>query len=66
MHAYRTIDVFTINVKYELMFRRAVGFSLRPAPYDKAQASDVMCKRAAHPGSGVIKKERMSCLHAET
>ena len=45
-------------------------FSLTPARYEKAQASDVICnraagvfikkagiKRAAHPGSGLIQKE---------
>ena len=28
----------------------ASGLRLTPAPYEKAQASDVICKRAAHPG----------------
>ena len=32
-------------------------FSLTPAPYEKAQASDVICKRAAHSGSGLDEKE---------
>ena len=32
------------------------GSSLTPAPYEKAQASDVICKRAARPSSGLNKK----------
>ena len=29
---------------------------LTPAPYEKAQASDVICERAAHPGSELDQK----------
>ena len=39
------------------LFEVAQGSSLIPAPYDKAQASYVICKRAAHPGSGLNQKE---------
>ena len=31
------------------------SFRLKPAPYEKAQASDVTCKRAARPDSGFFK-----------
>ena len=37
----------------------ALAEHLRPI-YEKTQASDVMCKRSAHSGSGFNKKERMS------
>ena len=41
--------------------------SLTPAPYEKAQASYVICKRAAHPDSGLNQKEcrvGRACVHA--
>ena len=31
-------------------------FRITPAPYKKAQASEVICKRAAHPGSKLNQK----------
>ena len=37
------------------------GSVLTPAPYEEAQASDVMCKQAAHPGSGLA--EGSNILH---
>ena len=33
------------------------GSRITPAPYEKAQASDVICKRAAHPGSELNQKK---------
>ena len=33
------------------------GFRITPAPYEKAQASEVICKRAAHPGSKLNQKK---------
>lgn len=42
-------------------FRR---FRMTPAPYEKAQAFDVICKRAAHPGSK-IKSEGNVVLKAQ-
>ena len=40
---------------------RTDRFSLTPAPYEKAQASDVICKRAAHPNSGLNQKDCRVC-----
>ena len=40
--------------------------SLTPAPYEKAQASDVICKRAAHPGSGLIRKNVVFYVRARS
>ena len=37
---------------------RACGSRMTPAPYDQAQASEEICKRAAHPGS---KSNRKIC-----
>ena len=34
----------------------ARGSKITPAPYEKAQASEEICKRAAHPGSKLILK----------
>ena len=33
------------------------GFRITPASYDKAQASEEICKRAAHPGSKINRKK---------
>ena len=41
--------------------RWQTGSSLTPAPYEKAQASDVICKRAAHSGRGCGGKAPTYC-----
>ena len=41
------------------------GSRITPAPYEKAQASDLICKRAAHPGSELNQKKcrvRRACV----
>ena len=39
-----------------------LGFRITPAPYEKAQASDGICKRAAHPGS-TLNQKNVVCKH---
>ena len=40
--------------------RQAACFRITPAPYEKAQVSEEICKRAAHPGSKLNQK-KVSC-----
>ena len=40
-----------------ILVRVACGSRITPAPYEKAQASEEICKRAAHPGSKLNQKK---------
>ena len=40
-----------------LLFQPNFSSSSTPAPYEKAQEYDVICKRAAHPGNGLSQKK---------
>ena len=46
------------NILTRVIFVRvACGSRITPAPYEKAQASEEICKRAAHPGSKLNQKK---------
>ena len=45
-----------------ILVRVACGSRITPAPYEKAQASEEICKRAAHPSSKLNQKKcRVAC-----